>query len=713
MRRYLLSLIMLSLQAHAQWGDTLTNNPVFRGPSTQFGPRGVTDGARGAIIVWVDAPNAYTTGIYAQRLAGPTGSRMFDTAGVEIFHGVLSGGVRFDDAVTDGEGGAIVAWGTVLTTSGFVQAQRISGNGTLLWNQAVTLTDGPRMSSRSQMIPDGFGGAIVVWGERDSALVGWVYAQRLNSAGQLQWGSSGIRVCSATPHQFNPMITADGLGGAIVVWEDIRSLVQENLYGQRINFSGELQWGDSGRIVSEPSTYDFLRGVISDDAGGAVVCWQNDAPNGSTVLAQRLSSEGNRLWTIPGVTIVGPGKFVAPGIVRDGGGGGIIAWGDSTHGFLDADIYAQRIDPSGLPMWGSPVHVGPVTGWQIGFSMMSVENSGMVIAWTDVPDPLNPISADISAQKLNGMGEVEWRNNGAPVSSAPNAQGNPVLVTDGAGGAIAIWQDSRNSVNFSDIYAQNLAALGLSTRVTIDIPQGNTDYQVMAGPAPLLTVNFGILGTVSQMTVDAYVNGQPPGLPRAVPRYLGLSTNGAGFNATLTFNYTDQEVQAAELVNGDANLKMYKNEGSGWELQGGTVDTAANTITLTNVTGFSLWAMRDPSDTVVTAIRSDQDMPSSFQLLQNFPNPFNPVTTFTFTLPYSSFTTLSVYDLLGREVATLVNENLGPGSYTVTFSAEGGSLPAGRHGASGGDGSNLSSGVYFYRLVAGNFVRTKKLMLLR
>ena len=74
---------------------------------------------------------------------------------------------------------------------------------------------------------------------------------------------------------------------------------------------------------------------------------------------------------------------------------------------------------------------------------------------------------------------------------------------------------------------------------------------------------------------------------------------------------------------------------------------------------------------------------------------------------------LKVYDVLGREVATLVNEIRQPGTYTVQFSAIGGSLPAGRQGASGGDATALPSGVYFYQLRVGGFVETKKLLLLR
>ena len=89
-------------------------------------------------------------------------------------------------------------------------------------------------------------------------------------------------------------------------------------------------------------------------------------------------------------------------------------------------------------------------------------------------------------------------------------------------------------------------------------------------------------------------------------------------------------------------------------------------------------------------------MPKAFALLQNYPNPFNPSTTIKLELPKSSVVRLSVFDILGREVSVLVNERREAGAYEVKF-----------------DGSNLASGVYFYRLQAGSFVQTRKLLLLR
>ncbi len=90
------------------------------------------------------------------------------------------------------------------------------------------------------------------------------------------------------------------------------------------------------------------------------------------------------------------------------------------------------------------------------------------------------------------------------------------------------------------------------------------------------------------------------------------------------------------------------------------------------------------------------NIPSEFSLSQNYPNPFNPSTTISFNLPNNAFVTLKIYDILGREITTLVNEELNAGHHTKVFNA-----------------TNLSSGVYFYKLQAGKFSETKKMMLVR
>jgi hypothetical protein len=93
---------------------------------------------------------------------------------------------------------------------------------------------------------------------------------------------------------------------------------------------------------------------------------------------------------------------------------------------------------------------------------------------------------------------------------------------------------------------------------------------------------------------------------------------------------------------------------------------------------------------------SGQAVPDNFVLSQNYPNPFNPSTTLQYSISKSSHVVLEVFNVLGQSVARLVDEPLAPGTYKTTFNA-----------------SNLSSGVYIYRLQAGDYVQTLKMVLMK
>ena len=90
------------------------------------------------------------------------------------------------------------------------------------------------------------------------------------------------------------------------------------------------------------------------------------------------------------------------------------------------------------------------------------------------------------------------------------------------------------------------------------------------------------------------------------------------------------------------------------------------------------------------------EIPNSYSLSQNYPNPFNPTTVISFRLAVNSFTSIKIYDILGREITTLVNEMLSPGTYEVEWNA-----------------GNYSSGVYYYKLSAGEYKETRKMILIK
>ncbi|MGE5811262.1 MAG: Omp28-related outer membrane protein [Ignavibacteria bacterium] len=98
----------------------------------------------------------------------------------------------------------------------------------------------------------------------------------------------------------------------------------------------------------------------------------------------------------------------------------------------------------------------------------------------------------------------------------------------------------------------------------------------------------------------------------------------------------------------------------------------------------------------LTGVYGNIDMPNEYSLEQNYPNPFNPLTNFEFQVADMVFVSLRVYDLLGREITVLVDEVKPAGNYKITF-----------------NGSNLASGVYLYKMAAGNFIQTRKMILLK
>jgi hypothetical protein len=118
---------------------------------------------------------------------------------------------------------------------------------------------------------------------------------------------------------------------------------------------------------------------------------------------------------------------------------------------------------------------------------------------------------------------------------------------------------------------------------------------------------------------------------------------------------------------------------------------------LTGLVYNSGWNKIDPAPCMTTAISQlTTEVPDGYKLYQNYPNPFNPTTKIQFSLHKAGFVTLKVYDLLGREITTLVSEYKNAGTYVVDF-----------------DASDLSSGVYFYRMESNGFSDVKKMLLLR
>jgi hypothetical protein len=134
--------------------------------------------------------------------------------------------------------------------------------------------------------------------------------------------------------------------------------------------------------------------------------------------------------------------------------------------------------------------------------------------------------------------------------------------------------------------------------------------------------------------------------------------------------------------------KSFQETKAGWN------DWGADIIERFTFLGDPALSIKHP--TAPTFVQGRFVHPATFALMQNYPNPFNPSTVIAYQLPVVSTVTLKIYDMLGREVKTLVNDRQAPGLHSVTFNA-----------------INLASGVYLYRLQAGSYTETKRFVLLK
>lgn len=333
------------------------------------------------------------------------------------------------------------------------------------WTTDPTVNTAVSVAARDQLVPrivsDGAGGAIIVWQDyRDSATTGYdIYAQRLNAAGVVQWQPDGSAISPARGDQLYPALVADGAGGAIFVWSRSNAI-----YGQRVNASGTKQWiignDTTGILIYNGVNAQIDLSLVSDGAGGCYVVWEDveNFPN-EEVKAQRVDSSGVVQWSSAVFLAAGipyP-RGPTPEITSDGSGGAIVTWKDQSF-----NIFAQRLNAAGQKLWteaGVPVSTHPN---EEGYPTIVSEGSGTalfaIIAWqrkSDVGD------WNIFAQLLNEDGGRKWfvdtDTNGVRVCDAGGDQTNPLSISDEAGGIIVAWQDARHEPLLTDeIYASRV-----------------------------------------------------------------------------------------------------------------------------------------------------------------------------------------------------------------------------------------------------------------
>jgi len=318
-------------------------------------------------------------------------------------------------------------------------------------NNAVSVATG--IQQNAKQVSDNNGGVILVWEDyRNGA--GDIYAQRFNSSGIPQWTANGVIVCNATDIQRNPVITSDGSGGAVIAWQDRRSGLSYDIYAQRINSNGVIQWTSNGVTICNAINDQQKIVIVPHSTIGTYFVWE-DYRNGTDfdIYVQYVGiAAGNSVFVANGMPVINSiGNQVSPVVVYTGDL--IVAWADTRSG---DDIYAQKLNSAGSQQWSSDgVAICTATGGQADPEAISDGSGGAIVTWTDTRSG----NADIYAQRINSNGSTQWTVNGIAVSSAANNQLNPYLARSSSGNVILVWEDNRNG-NY-DIYAQRISSSGI------------------------------------------------------------------------------------------------------------------------------------------------------------------------------------------------------------------------------------------------------------
>jgi hypothetical protein len=541
------------------------------------------------------------------------------------------------------------------------------------WSNDPTINNAICIAANHQsslsIVSDGEGGAIMAWEDERSGKYD-IYAQRISASGVVLWAVNGVAICTAANDQTVPRIVSDGEGGAIISWSDFRSSTYADLYAQRINANGTVQWTTNGVAICTAANIQVAVAIMSDGEAGAIITWHDKRSGSNDIYAQRINASGAVLWTIDGNVICSATeKQEDPSITSDGAGGAIIVWHDNRNGtnlINEYDIYAQRINASGSVLWATDgISVCSLTGNQRYPVIININVNEVIITWGDFR---NGIDSDIFAQRLSIDGMVLWTNNGVRICGASNSQGFPVLAGDGAGGAIVTWQDYRSGAY--DVYAQRVNISG--------------DIMWVADGVPISTE------TDAQMSPVIISDGQGGAIITWVDyRSSYQDIYAQRINANGVVLWTENGVAVSTAVKNQYYPSIVRDNDGGviiawWDFRNG--DNA------------DIYAQQVNADGLLGVVTNLPDVPAplpeSLCLEQNYPNPFNTLTKVSWVIVQPGHVVLKVYDVNGMEVRTLLDENQSPGIHRMTFNSEG-----------------LQAGVYFIRIQANGRSEVRKIMI--
>lgn len=416
-----------------------------------------SDGTGGAIMVW-DDDRGSDCDIYAQRV-NSTGDVQWAANGVAICTG--DEGQYKPQISSDGTGNAIITWlddrDAVDSYDWDIYAQRVDSTGDVQWiTNGVPICTVSGSKVEPQICSDSTGGAIITWVDSRSTNNS-VYGQSVNSSGDLQWAANGVPISTTTGYMGTVQICSDGTDGVIITWQDERSFGNRDIYAQRINSTGDVLWTTNGEAICVANGYQGFPQICSDGLNGAIITWRDQRLGPSHIYAQRINSSGKVQWTANGEVIsVASDVQTDQQICSDGFNGAYITWHTWVfNASFESDIYAQRVNSSGNVKWtANGVAICTASGRQIEPQISGGGSGNAIITWLDGGYGYE----DIYAQCVNSTGDIKWLTNGVPICTKSSSELEPRICSDGTNGAIILWQDERYVE--PSIYAQRINSIG-------------------------------------------------------------------------------------------------------------------------------------------------------------------------------------------------------------------------------------------------------------
>ena len=475
-------------------------------------PQIASDGASGAIVVWQDFRDPRLN-VFARRvLASGELDPAWPADGLALLSDTTAAATAFEGQgppviVSDGRGGAIVAWedGRSQTSSLDIFAQHVLESGVVdpAWpanGRALCTVRGDQQSPR--IASDGAGGAIVCWVDGRSSITGAdIFAQHVLANGTVDpaWPDGGVALCTAPSLQAHPQLVSDGTGGAIVTWHDFRSSTTgADIFAQHVTHSGVVDpaWPVNGRALTLVTGAQLEPTIATDGLHGAIVAWRDARAGVSHIFAQHVLGSGAIApgWPANGRAVATAGDDeVQPLIVSDGaapgvaGSGAIVTWLDDRNG-VNHNPYVQHVFATGVvdPAW--PVDGRALSlsaGEEISASIVGDASGGAIVSWEE------DSFVFVNHVRASGVPDPTFPVNGRFVRLLLSFQHHPALVAAGSGGAIVAWDD-RVSAD-ADIFA-----MIVPTEATASVDPGGSGSGLALsrrGPSPArgpVTLSFAL-----------------------------------------------------------------------------------------------------------------------------------------------------------------------------------------------------------------------------